>query len=154
MKKYSSLLAVLTIVLFATVAFAAVTSYKSPTSINETIQVKNTGSATLGKGAPVVLEATEYTSNAYIGVQGTTDTTAVIIGVLADTLEAEAVGTAIVYGFGEVLCDEAVDSGDNLGASTTSGEADDNNTNAQSMFAIALETSSGRALVDCFIRCK
>ena len=147
-------IAVIMVLVFATAAIAGIVSYKQPKSMNDYIQVVNTSAATIGKGAPVVFEATEVVTNGVLGVEGAASTTAVVIGVVTETLEVGAVGNAISTGIGEVLCDEAVDSGDNIGTTTTAGEADDNNTNAQSMFGVALEASSGRGLVDCFIHCK
>ncbi len=149
-------LASFVILVLATCAFAGTTSYKVPESLNEFVQVKNTGAAALGKGAPVVFEGAEVvdSTQAELGVQGTTDTTAVVIGVCKDTIEVGAVGTIITYGFAEVLVDEAVAADANLGVSTTSGEADDNNTNGQAILGRSMELSSGRGLVYSFIKCK
>lgn len=147
-------IAVIMVLVFATAAVAGIVSYKQPKSMNEYIQVTNTSAAALGKGAPVVFEASEVVTNGVLGINGADATTSVVIGVLTETLEVGAVGNAITTGIGEVLCDEAVDAGDNIGTTTTAGEADDNNTNAQSMFGVALEASSARGLVDCFIHCK
>lgn len=142
---------------FVGVAFAAgISDYENPISNNEFMQVKNTGAAALGKGAPVVFEYAELvdTTQAEVGVQGSTDTTAVVIGVCTETIEVGAVGRVITYGFGEVLVDEAVAAGANLGLSTTSGEADDNNTNVLGILGQAMEASTGRDLVFSFIKCK
>ena len=143
---------------FVGVAFAAgISDYENPISNNEYMQVKNTGAAALGKGAPVIFEEAELvdtTNGREVGVEGTTDTTAVVIGVCAETIEVGAVGRIITYGFAEVLCDEAVDEGDKIGLSTTSGEADDNNTNTLAILGVAMEASTDRDLVYCFIKCK
>ena len=104
---------------FVGVAFAAgISDYENPISNNEYMQVKNTGASALGKGAPVIFEEAELvdtTNGREVGVEGTTDTTAVVIGVCAETIEVGAVGKIITYGFGEVLVDEAVAAGANLG---------------------------------------
>lgn len=142
---------------FVSVAFAAgISDYENPISNNEYMQVKNTGSAALGKGAPVVFEYAELvdTTQAEVGVQGSTSTIEVVVGVTTETIEVGAVGKIITYGFGEVLVDEAVAAGANLGLSTTSGEADDNNTNVLGILGQAMEASTGRDLVFSFIKCK
>ena len=143
---------------FVGVAFAAgISDYENPISNNEYMQVKNTGASALGKGAPVIFEEAELvdtTNGREVGVEGTTDTTAVVIGVCAETIEVGAVGKIITYGFGEVLVDEAVAAGANLGLSTTSGEADDNNTNTLAILGVAMKKSTGRDLVFSFIKCK
>ena len=143
---------------FVGVSFAAgISDYENPISNNEYMQVKNTGASALGKGAPVIFEEAELvdtTNGREVGVEGTTDTTAVVIGVCAETIEVGAVGRVITYGFAEVLCDEAVDEGDKIGLSTTSGEADDNNTNTLAILGVAMEKSTARDLVYCFIKCK
>jgi len=142
---------------FVGVAFAAgISDYENPISNNEFMQVKNTGAAALGKGAPVVFEYAELvdTTQAEVGVQGSTSTIEVVVGVTTETIEVGAVGKIITYGFGEVLVDEAVAAGANLGLSTTSGEADDNNTNVLGILGQAMEASTGRDLVFSFIKCK
>lgn len=142
---------------FVGVAFAAgISDYENPISNNEYMQVKNTGAAALGKGAPVVFEYAELvdTTQVEVGVQGSTSTIEVVVGVTTETIEVGAVGKIITYGFGEVLVDEAVAAGANLGLSTTSGEADDNNTNTLAILGVAMETSTGRDLVFSFIKCK
>lgn len=142
---------------FVSVAFAAgISDYENPISNNEYMQVKNTGAAALGKGAPVVFEYAELvdTTQAEAGVQGSTSTIEVVVGVTTETIEVGAVGKIITYGFGEVLVDEAVAAGANLGLSTTSGEADDNNTNVLGILGQAMEASTGRDLVFSFIKCK
>lgn len=142
---------------FVSVAFAAgISDYENPISNNEYMQVKNTGAAALGKGAPVVFEYAELvdTTQAEVGVQGSTSTIEVVVGVTTETIEVGAVGKIITYGFGEVLVDEAVVAGANLGLSTTSGEADDNNTNVLGILGQAMEASTGRDLVFSFIKCK
>lgn len=142
---------------FVGVAFAAgISDYENPISNNEYMQVKNTGAAALGKGAPVVFEYAELVdaTQAEVGVQGSTSTIEVVVGVTTETIEVGAVGKIITYGFGEVLVDEAVAAGANLGLSTTSGEADDNQTNGQAILGTAMESSSGRDLVYSFIKCK
>lgn len=142
---------------FVSVAFAAgISDYENPISNNEFMQVKNTGAAALGKGAPVVFEYAELvdTTQAEVGVQGSTSTIEVVVGVTTETIEVGAVGKIITYGFGEVLVDEAVAAGANLGLSTTSGEADDNNTNVLGILGQAMEASTGRDLVFSFIKCK
>ncbi len=157
MKKFSlALITVFIVAVFATMALAAPTSYKVPESLNEYIQVKNTGTSALGKGAPVVFEGDEVvdTTQPELGVQGSTDTTAVVIGVCLETIEVGAVGTVIVYGFADVLVDEAVAKDTKVGLSTTYGEADDNNTNGQAIIGTAMEASSGRGTIRCFIKCK
>ena len=87
-------------------------------------------------------------------MQGSTDTTAVVIGVATETIEVGAIGNLIVYGFGEVLVDEAVSADTKIGLSTTSGEADDNNTNGQAIIGVAMEEATGRGLIYSFIKCK
>ena len=142
---------------FVGVAFAAgISDYENPISNNEYMQVKNTGAAALGKGAPVVFEYAELVdaTQAEVGVQGSTSTIEVVVGVTTETIEVGAVGRVITYGFGEVLVDEAVVAGANLGLSTTSGEADDNNTNVLGILGQAMEASTGRDLVFSFIKCK
>lgn len=142
---------------FVSVAFAAgISDYENPISNNEFMQVKNTGAAALGKGAPVVFEYAELVdaTQAEVGVQGSTSTIEVVVGVTTETIEVGAVGKIITYGFGEVLVDEAVAAGANLGLSTTSGEADDNNTNVLGILGQAMEASTGRDLVFSFIKCK
>ncbi len=143
---------------FVGVAFAAgISDYENPISNNEYMQVKNTGAAALGKGAPVIFEEAELvdtTNGREVGVEGTTDTTAVVIGVCTETIEVGAVGRVITYGFAEVLCDEPVDEGDKIGLSATSGEADDNNTNTLAILGVAMKKSAGRGLVFSFIKCK
>lgn len=142
---------------FVSVAFAAgISDYENPISNNEYMQVKNTGAAALGKGAPVVFEYAELvdTTQVEVGVQGSTSTIEVVVGVTTETIEVGAVGKIITYGFGEVLVDEAVAAGANLGLSTTSGEADDNNTNVLGILGQAMEASTGRGLVFSFIKCK
>ena len=142
---------------FVSVAFAAgISDYENPISNNEYMQVKNTGAAALGKGAPVVFEYAELvdTTQVEVGVQGSTSTIEVVVGVTTETIEVGAVGKIITYGFGEVLVDEAVLAGANLGLSTTSGEADDNNTNTLAILGVAMEASTGRDLVFSFIKCK
>lgn len=142
---------------FVGVAFAAgISDYENPISNNEYMQVKNTGAAALGKGAPVVFEYAELVdaTQAEVGVQGSTSTIEVVVGVTTETIEVGAVGKIITYGFGEVLVDEAVAAGANLGLSTTSGEADDNNTNVLGILGQAMEASTGRDLVYSFIKCK
>ena len=142
---------------FVGVAFAAgISDYENPISNNEYMQVKNTGAAALGKGAPVVFEYAELVdaTQAEVGVQGSTSTIEVVVGVTTETIEGGAVGRVITYGFGEVLVDEAVAAGANLGLSTTSGEADDNNTNVLGILGQAMEASTGRDLVFSFIKCK
>ena len=140
---------------YATVSVAGPVSYKSVESINEYIQVINTGSAALGKGAPVVLEDSEVTDNGYLGVQGTTAVNSStlevgVIGVLTETLEVGAVGNAISYGIGEVLVHSAVTTEESVGTCSTSGEADGSCKNV----GVAMETASARGLVTCFIKCK
>jgi hypothetical protein len=142
---------------FVGVAFATgISDYENPISNNEYMQVKNTGAAALGKGAPVVFEYAELVdaTQAEVGVQGSTSTIEVVVGVTTETIEVGAVGKIITYGFGEVLVDEAVVAGANLGLSTTSGEADDNNTNVLGILGQAMEASTGRDLVFSFIKCK
>lgn len=142
---------------FVGVAFAAgISDYENPISNNEYMQVKNTGAAALGKGAPVVFEYAELvdTTQVEVGVQGSTSTIEVVVGVTTETIEVGAVGKIITYGFGEVLVDEAVLAGANLGLSTTSGEADDNNTNTLAILGVAMEASTDRDLVFSFIKCK
>lgn len=145
------------VISFVGVAFAGgISDYENPISNNEFMQVKNTGAAALGKGAPVVFEYAELvdTTQAEVGVQGSTSTIEVVVGVTTETIEVGAVGKIITYGFGEVLVDEAVAAGANLGLSTTSGEADDNNTNVLGILGQAMEASTGRDLVFSFIKCK
>jgi len=142
---------------FVGVSFAAgISDYENPISNNEYMQVKNTGAAALGKGAPVVFEYAELvdTTQVEVGVQGSTSTIEVVVGVTTETIEVGAVGKIITYGFGEVLVDEAVSAGANLGLSTTFGEADDNNTLVLGILGQAMETSTGRGLVFSFIKCK
>lgn len=156
MKKVSVITALI-VFSFVSIAFAAgISDYENPISNNEYMQVKNTGAAALGKGAPVVFEYAELvdTTQAEVGVQGTTSTIEVVVGVTTETIEVGAVGTIITYGFGEVLVDEDVAVGANLGLSTTSGEADDNNTNVLGILGQAMEASTGRDLVFSFIKCK
>jgi hypothetical protein len=156
MKKVFFLSAII-VLTFVSVAFAAgISDYENPISNNEYMQVKNTGAAALGKGAPVVFEYAELvdTTQAEVGVQGSTSTIEVVVGVTTETIEVGAVGKIITYGFGEVLVDEAVAAGANLGLSTTSGEADDNNTNVLGILGQAMEASTGRDLVFSFIKCK
>lgn len=156
MKKVSVITALI-VFSFVSIAFAAgISDYENPISNNEYMQVKNTGAAALGKGAPVVFEYAELvdTTEAEVGVQGTTSTIEVVVGVTTETIEVGAVGTIITYGFGEVLVDEAVAVGANLGLSTTSGEADDNNTLVLGILGQAMEASTGRDLVFSFIKCK
>lgn len=156
MKKVFFLSAII-VLTFVSVAFAAgISDYENPISNNEFMQVKNTGAAALGKGAPVVFEYAELvdTTQAEVGVQGSTSTIEVVVGVTTETIEVGAVGKIITYGFGEVLVDEAVAAGANLGLSTTSGEADDNNTNGLGILGQAMEASTGRDLVFSFIKCK
>jgi hypothetical protein len=156
MKKVFFLSAII-VLSFVGVAFAAgISDYENPISNNEYMQVKNTGAAALGKGAPVVFEYAELvdTTQAEVGVQGSTSTIEVVVGVTTETIEVGAVGKIITYGFGEVLVDEAVVAGANLGLSTTSGEADDNNTNVLGILGQAMEASTGRDLVFSFIKCK
>jgi hypothetical protein len=156
MKKVFFLSAII-VLTFVSVAFAAgISDYENPISNNEYMQVKNTGAAALGKGAPVVFEYAELvdTTQVEVGVQGSTSTIEVVVGVTTETIEVGAVGKIITYGFGEVLVDEAVAAGANLGLSTTSGEADDNNTNVLGILGQAMEASTGRDLVFSFIKCK
>jgi hypothetical protein len=156
MKKVFFLSAII-VLSFVGVAFAAgISDYENPISNNEYMQVKNTGAAALGKGAPVVFEYAELvdTTQVEVGVQGSTSTIEVVVGVTTETIEVGAVGKIITYGFGEVLVDEAVVAGANLGLSTTSGEADDNNTNVLGILGQAMEASTGRDLVFSFIKCK
>lgn len=156
MKKVFFLSAII-VLTFVSVAFAAgISDYENPISNNEYMQVKNTGAAALGKGAPVVFEYAELVdaTQAEVGVQGSTSTIEVVVGVTTETIEVGAVGKIITYGFGEVLVDEAVAAGANLGLSTTSGEADDNNTNVLGILGQAMEKSTGRDLVFSFIKCK
>jgi hypothetical protein len=156
MKKVFFLSAII-VLSFVGVAFATgISDYENPISNNEYMQVKNTGAAALGKGAPVVFEYAELvdTTQAEVGVQGSTSTIEVVVGVTTETIEVGAVGKIITYGFGEVLVDEAVAAGANLGLSTTSGEADDNNTNVLGILGQAMEASTGRDLVFSFIKCK
>ena len=157
MKKVFFLSAIIVLTFVASAFAAPISDYENPASNNEFVQVKNTGASALGKGAPVIFEEAELvdtTNGREVGVEGTTDTTAVVIGVCAETIEVGAVGRIITYGFGEVLVDEAVAAGANLGLSTTSGEADDNNTNVLGILGQAMEKSTKRALVFSFIKCK
>lgn len=157
MKKVFFLSAIIVLTFVASAFAAPISDYENPASNNEFVQVKNTGASALGKGAPVIFEEAELvdtTNGREVGVEGTTDTTAVVIGVCAETIEVGAVGRVITYGFAEVLCDEAVDEGDKIGLSTTSGEADDNNTNILAILGVAMEASTDRDLVYCFIKCK
>ncbi|HQH62370.1 MAG TPA: hypothetical protein PLE55_01835 [Clostridiales bacterium] len=157
MKKVFFLSAIIVLTFVASAFAAPISDYENPASNNEFVQVKNTGASTLGKGAPVVFEGEELvdtTNGREVGVEGSTDTTAVVVGVCTETIEVGAVGKIITYGFGEVLVDEAVAAGANLGLSTTSGEADDNNTNVLSILGQAMEASAGRGLVFSFIKCK
>lgn len=156
--KNAILFSIFAVLFMVSVAFASIISdYENPISNNELMKVKNTGAAALGKGAPVVFEGAELvdtTNGREVGVQGSTDTTAVVVGVCSATIEVGAVGTIITYGFGEVLVDEAVSADTSVGLSTTSGEADDNNTNGQAIIGTAMEASTGRDLIYCFIKCK
>ena len=154
MKK--AFLAIFIILAFASVAVAAgIVSYKNPNSLNEYVQVINTGASALGKGAPVVLEDSEVVTNGVLGVQGTTAVNSTtlevgVIGVLTETLEVGATGTAISYGIGQVLVHSAVTTEESVGTCSTSGEADGSCKNV----GVALETASARGLVKAFIRCK
>jgi hypothetical protein len=156
--KKAILFSIFAVLFMVSVAFASIISdYENPISNNELMKVKNTGASALGKGAPVVFEGAELVDTANgreVGVQGSTDTTAVVVGVCSETIEVGAVGTIITYGFGEVLVDEAVSANTSVGLSTTSGEADDNNTNGQAIIGTAMEASTGRDLIYCFIKCK
>lgn len=156
MKKVFFLSAIIVLTFVASAFAAPISDYENPASNNEYMQVKNTGAAALGKGAPVVFEYAELvdTTQVEVGVQGSTSTIEVVVGVTTETIEVGAVGKIITYGFGEVLVDEAVAAGANLGLSTTSGEADDNNTNTLAILGVAMETSTGRDLVFSFIKCK
>lgn len=156
MKKVFFLSAIIVLTFVASAFAAPISDYENPASNNEYMQVKNTGAAALGKGAPVVFEYAELvdTTQVEVGVQGSTSTIEVVVGVTTETIEVGAVGKIITYGFGEVLVDEAVSAGANLGLSTTSGEADDNNTNTLAILGVAMEASTGRDLVFSFIKCK
>ena len=157
MKKAFFLSLILALTLVGSAFAAGISDYENPISNNEFMQVKNTGASALGKGAPVVFEGAELvdtTNGREVGVQGSTDTTAVVIGVCTETIEVGAVGRVITYGFGDVLVDEAVSADTSVGLSTTSGEADDNNTNGQAIIGTAMEASTGRDLIYCFIKCK
>lgn len=157
MKKVFFLSAIIVLTFVASAFAAGISDYENPISNNEYMQVKNTGAAALGKGAPVVFEYAELvdtTNGREVGVQGSTSTIEVVVGVTTETIEVGAIGKIITYGFGEVLVDEAVAAGANLGLSTTSGEADDNNTNTLAILGVAMEASTGRDLVFSFIKCK
>lgn len=156
MKKVFFLSAIIVLTFVASAFAAPISDYENPASNNEYMQVKNTGAAALGKGAPVVFEYAELvdTTQVEVGVQGSTSTIEVVVGVTTETIEVGAVGKIITYGFGEVLVDEAVLAGANLGLSTTYGEADDNNTNTLAILGVAMEASTGRDLVFSFIKCK
>ena len=155
MKKALAFSLILVIGVMFSVAMAATPSYKSVNSINEYVQVKNTGGAALGKGAPVVFEDSEVVTNGLLGVQGTTAVESAtlevgVVGVLLETLEVGAVGMALTHGIGQVLVHSAVTTEQSIGTCSTSGEADGGCKN----IGVALETASERGLVTAFIKCK
>ena len=83
MKKVFFLSAIIVLTFVASAFAAPISDYENPISNNEYIQVKNTGAAALGKGAPVVFEYAELvdTTQAEVGVQGSTSTIEVVVGV-------------------------------------------------------------------------
>ena len=154
-KSVITLVLVLAVVFSFSMAYTAPTDYKTVKSINEYMQVKNTGASDLGKGAPVVFEDSEVVTNGLLGIQGTTavesDTLGVtVVGVCLDTIEVGEIGTILTYGIGEVLVHSAVTTEQSIGTCSTSGEADGSCKNV----GVALETATSRGLVTSFVRCK